>query len=95
MSDYMFLSLPVLCSDCLSVSNQTEITGEKSLENVKTLQDCQTACIDDKACVAIDWVPSDEQEESTCFMYNTSDATADTQIHENGTRYQPSRACLG
>jgi len=85
-------SLRVLYSDCWIIKKKTHLPGGEWRESTNTLEQCKTACIDDKTCIAIDWDPFGADQ---CLSHDTSDATVNTEPHENSTLYQLNRGCLG
>jgi len=56
------------------------------------LHECQSACINDSRCEAIDWEPSNVGK--TCWIL-TSTAIKETTKHGVITNYQLDRTCLG
>jgi len=79
-----------LNSDCWSKKEDTH--GVYGVAHNLTLDQCYEACINDTACVAIDWEPSNAGK--TCWILTL---TYEMQTTETGviTHYILSRSCLG
>jgi len=60
--------------------------------NLDSLDECQSACISESRCEAIDWEPSNVGK--TCWIL-TSTAIKETTKHGVITNYQLDRTCLG
>jgi len=62
--------------------------------DVRTLDACQAACMDDRRCVAIDWDPLDEHS-YYCWSHGSDDRTHVVEFHVHSTLHELNRTCLG
>jgi len=84
----------VFYSGCWTVRKQTHIHGGEPVMDVRTLDACQAACIDDRRCVAIDWDPLDEHS-YYCWSHGSDDRTHVVEFHVHSTLHELNRTCLG
>jgi len=83
--------LPVLNSVCWTQEN--DVHGfDGTPQNFTTLYDCQTSCIDDITCMAIDWEPSNVGK--SCWILTTTVAKNTMDIGVI-THYELDRSNLG
>ena len=61
--------------------------------SLTTVHQCQTACINDVTCLAIDWEPSNAAGK-TCWILRMADVRPTTKTAVI-THYQLQRNCLG
>jgi len=58
-----------LTSECWIPMNDFHGLGGTSRDDVASLQECQTACINDRTCMAIDW--ETENGQRVCWIITT------------------------
>jgi len=90
----LILSCAVFRTSCWTIRRNSHLSGGEMIWSARTLEQCQSTCMDDKSCVAIDWDPLDEHWHY-CWTHVREDRAYVITRHDQSTLYGLNRTCLG